>query len=242
DLVGGGIFDNDFYTRLVVAFEKRVISDGHEFILGSFTHKSMPIAMWDRLDVVVLTGITAETGLDPLAETSSQVAIIDMTLDGLPYHAYRIDFEPAFRQLFDSVSGEPRSFLYLDSSIRSREQAMRLEAFQRICRQSGTPHRLEVIPVNQETGADDTAALERELADFRPDYVCGYIHHAWVPLIARRAAGPVKVFPYALDAKKSSFSVRSDDWMRQVLHSIYDNLDNRRAEPRVLSFPASFRP
>ena len=80
DIVGGGIFNNDFYTKLVVAFEKAVVSDGHEFVLGSFTHKSMPIHLYDALDVVVLTGITQDTDLSKLPETSSQVAIMDLVI------------------------------------------------------------------------------------------------------------------------------------------------------------------
>ena len=46
DVVGGGIFNNDFYTRLVVGLEKAVVSDGHEFIMGSFTNAKMPMVVW----------------------------------------------------------------------------------------------------------------------------------------------------------------------------------------------------
>jgi hypothetical protein len=56
--------------------------------------------VWDALDVVVLAGITPETEIDKLPETSAQVAIIDLVIEDLPYHAYRIDFEPAFMEMF----------------------------------------------------------------------------------------------------------------------------------------------
>jgi hypothetical protein len=235
DIVGGGIFNNDFYTKLVVAFEKRVVSDGHEFILGSFTNKSMPIHLWDALDVVVLTGITKQTNIDKLQDTSSQVAIMDLVLEGLPYHAYRIDFEPAFQQMFRKVEGKKQKFLYLNSAIASSEQAARLAAFKRACAAANGPHELRVISVNQESGDPDN--LEQMVASYKPDVVCGYIHHSWIPLIS----GKAKVYPYALDSERSSFTVNSSEWMQQVLADIYANLEDRRPGAQVFSFPASFR-
>jgi hypothetical protein len=238
DIVGGGIFNNDFYTKLVVAFEMDVVSDGHEFILGSFTHKSMPIHLWDALDVVVLTGITKETKLDKLAETSSQVAIMDLVLEGLPYHAYRIDFEPAFQAMFKKYDGKRYKYLYLNSSIASSEQASRLAAFKRACAASRTPQELRVISVNQEVGVDDTGELESVLAGYKPDFVCGYVHHSWIPMIAAKA----KVYPYALDSERPSFQVKSAEWMQQVLADIYSNLEDRKLGAMVFNFPAAFRP
>lgn len=235
DIVGGGIFNNDFYTKLVVGFEKGVVSDGHEFILGSFTHKSMPIHLWDALDVVVLTGITKQTNLEKLPETSSQVAIMDLVLEGLPYHAYRIDFEPAFRQMFKKHDGKKHRFLYLNSAIASSEQAARLAAFKRACAASGTSHELRIISVNQEVGdADD---LESVMASYKPDFVCGYVHHSWIPSIAAKA----KVYPYALDSERPGFNVNSSEWMQQVLADIYANLEDRKPGAQVFSFPATFR-
>lgn len=242
DIVGGGIFNNEFYTKLVVAFEKGVVSDGHEFIMGSFTHSTMPIAMWDALDVVVLTGITKDTAIDRLEETSSQVAIIDMTMPNLPYNSYRLDFEPAFAEMFRQNGDRPAKYLYLNSLIRSSEQAARLAAFKRACAGAKAPQELKVINVNQETGAGNTAELERTLAEFQPDYVCGYLHQSWPPLIAATAKHPTKVYPYLLDTDRPSFEVDSAAWMSQVLQSIYANLEDRRAEPKVSSFPARFIP
>jgi hypothetical protein len=237
DIVGGGIFNNDFYTKLVVAFEKGVVSDGHEFILGSFTHKSMPIHLWDALDVVVLTGITKETKLDKLADTSSQVAIMDLVLDSLPYHAYRIDFEPAFQQMFKKFDGKKHKYLYLNSSIASSEQASRLAAFKRACAASKTPQELRIIAVDQEAGVD-TAELESVLASYKPDFVCGYIHHSWMPMVSAKA----RAYPYTLDTERPSFQVKSSEWMQQVLTDIYSNLEDRKPGAMIFNFPATFRP
>jgi hypothetical protein len=237
DIVGGGIFNNDFYTKLVVAFEKGVVSDGHEFILGSFTHNSMPIHMWDALDVAVLTGITRQTDIDKLSETSSQIAIMDLVLEGLPYHAYRIDFEPAFQSMFQKNEPAKNKYLYLNSAIASSEQAARLAAFKRACASCSTTQELRVITVNQESG--DADKLESVLDSYRPDFVCGYVHHSWIPTIT--AAG-AKVYPFALDSGRSSFTVNSSDWMQHVLSDIYANLEDRRSGAKVLSFPATFRP
>jgi hypothetical protein len=240
DIVGGGIFNNDFYTKLVVAFEKRVVSDGHEFILGSFTHKNMPIHLWDALDVVVLTGITGETDVHRLAETSSQVAIMDLLLEGQPYHAYRIDFEPAYQQLFQHNDGRKNKYLYLNSSIASTEQAARLTAFKKACAASNSPQELKVISVNQEVG-DGTDELLAVLRSYKPDFVCGYIHSSWLPLISAEVPR-AKAYPYALDADRPSFRVKSDEWMEQALGDIYANLEDRKPGPKVFSFPATLRP
>lgn len=236
DIVGGGIFNNDFYTKLVVAFEKGVVSDGHEFILGSFTNKSMPVHLWDALDMVVFTGITPQTNLDKLSETSSQIAIIDLVMEGLPYHAYRIDFEPAFRSMFRRNEPGKHKYLYLNSVIVSSEQAARLAAFERACADCATPQELRVISVNQESGDPDQ--LESVLQSYKPDFVCGYVHHSWVPMISAHA----KVYPYALDSSRSSFTVNSAEWMQRVLSDIYANLEDRRTGAKIFSFPATFRP
>ena len=237
DIVGGGIFNNDFYTKLVVAFEKGVVSDGHEFIMGSFTNSSMPIHLWDALDVIVLTGITRETDTTRLAETSSQIAIMDLVLEGLPYHAYRLDFEPAFQAMFRKSESTKLKYLYLNSAISSSEQAARLAAFKRACESAATPPQLRVIAVNQESG--DADKLESVLASYKPDVVCGYVHHSWVPTIT--AAG-ARVYPYALDSSRPSFNVNSSEWMEYVLADLYANLDERQPGAKILSFPATFRP
>lgn len=240
DIVGGGIFNNDFYTRLVVAFEKRVVSDGHEFVLGSFTHRNMPIHLWDALDVVVLTGITGETDVERLAETSSQVAIMDLLLEGQPYHAYRIDFEPAFRELFQRNDGRKNRYLYLNSSIASNEQATRLAGFKKACAACRTPQELKVISVNQEVG-DGVEELRAVLTSYKPDFVCGYIHSSWLPLISA-VAPKAKAYPYSLDSDRPSFRVKSDEWIEQAASDIYANLEDRTTGAKVFSFPASLRP
>jgi hypothetical protein len=241
DIVGGGIFNNDFYTKLVVAFEKRVVSDGHEFILGSFTHRNMPIHLWDALDAVVVTGITGETDVDRLAETSSQVAIMDLTLESQPYHAYRIDFEPAFEQLFSRNGGTKSKYLYLNSSITSTEQASRLAAFKRARATAAVPQDLKVITVNQESG-EGTDELVAVLKSYKPDFVCGYIHSSWLPLIAAEAPKGTRVYPYALDSDRSSFRVKSEEWMQQVVADLYANLEDRKPGAKIVTFPAALRP
>ncbi len=241
DIVGGGIFNNDFYTKLVVAFEKRVVSDGHEFILGSFTHRNMPIHLWDALDAVVVTGITGETDVERLGETSSQVAIMDLTLEGQPYHSYRIDFEPAFEQLFKRNDGRKNRYLYLNSSIASSEQASRLAAFKRARAACQVAQDLKIIAVNQETG-EGTDELVAVLRSYKPDFVCGYIHSSWLPLIAAEAPKGAKIYPYALDSDRPSFRVKSDEWMQQVVADLYTNLEDRKPGAKVFSFPATLKP
>ena len=63
--------------------------------MGSFTNERMPTGMWDALDAVALTGFTRQTRLEPLSETSSQVSLIDASLDDPRFHTYRLDYGPA---------------------------------------------------------------------------------------------------------------------------------------------------
>ena len=117
EVVGGGIFHNNFYTKLVVAFEKQVISDGHEFILGSFTHKQKPVLLWDDLDAAVLTGITEKTEINDFKKTSCLLSILDTQNSKLNNNNYRINLKPAFIEMLKSIKGKKSNILYLDSVI-----------------------------------------------------------------------------------------------------------------------------
>lgn len=242
DIVGGGIFNNEFYTKLVVAFEKGIISDGHEFILGSFTHNVMPISMWDALDAVILTGITDETHLDDLKQTSGQVSLLDMISGELPLHSYRLDYGPAFNAMFDHFEGQNQKYLYLDTKIVSPEQATRRAAFLNAHANHATGTKLRIIEVNQETGADQTAALEAAIAEFEPDLVCGYMHHSWHDLIEQLSKKKVKIYPFALDSDQPGFVADTAEWMKQILPKIYDNLDDRQSAPVHHAYPTKFNP
>ena len=125
DIVGGGIFNNDFYTKLVVAFEKSIVSDGHEFILGSFTHQQHadpPLGRarrggadrHHRRDRRRPAGRDIEPGRDhgPAARGPA--------LPRLP-HRFRTGV-PAAVQAATTASGS--KYLYLNSSITSSEQAV----------------------------------------------------------------------------------------------------------------------
>jgi hypothetical protein len=163
---------------------------------------------------------------------------MDLVLDGAPYHAYRIDFEPAFQQMFRKYDGKRHKYLYLNTSIASSEQTARLAAFKRACAASKTPQELKVISVNQEVGVNDIAELESVLASYKPDFVCGYVHYSWIPMLAAKA----RVYPYTLDSDRPSFLVKSPEWMKQVLADIYSNLEDRKPGALVIDFPATFHP
>ena len=96
-----------------------------------------------------------------------------------------------------------------------------------------------MISVNQEAG-DTAANCEAVLKSYKPDFVCGYIHHSWIPMIGQRTKS--KAYPYALDSDRPSFVVKSDEWMQQVLADIYANLDDRKLGAKIFNFPATFRP
>lgn len=242
DIVGGGIFNNQFYTKLVVAFEKSIVSGGQEFILGSFTHKSKPVAMWDALDGVILTGITSETQVEDLERTSSQISVIDTGIDELPVHSYRLDYEPAFVDAFKHHQNASNTWLYLDSQITSPEQAARKTAFLEAHANHGAGQELKVITVNQETDVENTDALAAAIAEFKPDIVCGYIHHDWLAFIPDVSAKPIKVYSFTLDPDQPGFVVNATDWMTEIIPTILANLEDRQAAPVLRTFPAIFVP
>lgn len=240
DVVGGGIFDNAFYTRLVVALERAVVSDGHEFILGSFTNNKVPMAILDALDVIVLTSITGETRLDFLDQIASQISVIDQMLIHPKVHSYRLDFEKAFNDMFAWLDGQSLRVMYLDSEIVSIEQGLRRDAFCRAAAESGPTCQLEFARVNQENVNGGLAPAIDAIRRHSPDLVVGYAHVSWLDLI-REAAGPkVPVFSYGLDSEDPGFVVRSADWMQAVVPRIYVNLADRKARGAVHDFDVRF--
>ncbi|MCJ8323652.1 MAG: GntR family transcriptional regulator [Rhizobiales bacterium] len=241
DVVGGGIFDNPFYTRLVIAIEKGVVSDGHEFILGSFTNKSMPTYIMDALDAVVLTGITNETDIASLSTTTSQVSLIEVLREGLPYNSFKIDFGTPFYEMFNKVRGKKLKYLYLDSVLKSAEQLSRRRTFKNAHKSIDPEAEVREISVNQES-REETMALHSAIVDFQPDVICGYVHRDWRDLIWDWSNSKVEIYGFALDSTRSGFVVNTNDWMKQVLPSIYENLDNRQADITQHIYAATFNP
>lgn len=242
NIVGGGIFNNQFYTRMVIALEQEVVSAGHEFIMGSFTHKTMPVSLWDRLDMVVLSGITSETDTSELDQTTSQVSVIDAVISLPGIHSYRLDYAPAFQQMFARFGSKTNRVLYLDTVHVSTEQAARLKAFRSAADAAEVPQVLRTFKVDQEDISASTSELEAAIVEFQPDLICGYMHYRWHTLMAECLAKPVRVYPFGLDSSRPGFVVDSVEWMHTVLPIIYQQLEDRRPEGDLHSFPARFIP
>jgi hypothetical protein len=242
DVVGGGIFDNDFYTRLVVGLERSVVSDGHEFILGSFTNTKMPMAVWDALDVIVLTSITGDTQLDFLDQTASQISVIDQTLIHPKVHSYRLDFTRAFQDMFKSLNGEALRVLYLDSAISSNEQRLRRDAFTQAAAEFGPDCVPSFAKVNQEDVEGGLAPVLDAMRAHDPDLVVGYANSGWLAAIRAAVRPETQVYPYGLDATGPGFVVSSTEWMQSVLPIIYSNLADRKARGAIHDFKVRFVP
>jgi hypothetical protein len=242
DVVGGGIFDNDFYTRLVVGLERSVVSDGHEFILGSFTNTKMPMAVWDALDVIVLTSITGDTQLDFLDQTASQISVIDQTLIHPKVHSYRLDFTRAFQDMFKSLNGEALRVLYLDSAISSNEQRLRRDAFTQAAAEFGPDCVPSFAKVNQEDVEGGLAPVLDAMRAHDPDLVVGYANSGWLAAIRAAVRPETQVYPYGLDATGPGFVVSSTEWMQSVLPIIYSNLADRKARGAIHDFKVWFVP
>ena len=242
DVVGGGIFDNDFYTRLVVGLERSVVSDGQEFILGSFTNTKMPMAVWDALDVIVLTSITGDTQLDFLDQTASQISVIDQTLIHPKVHSYRLDFTRAFQDMFKSLNGEALRVLYLDSAISSNEQRLRRDAFTQAAAEFGPDCVPSFAKVNQEDVEGGLAPVLDAMRAHDPDLVVGYANSGWLAAIRAAVRPETQVYPYGLDATGPGFVVSSTEWMQSVLPIIYSNLADRKARGAIHDFKVRFVP
>ena len=241
DVVGGGIFHNNFYTKVVVAFEKQVISDGHEFILGSFTHKKKPILLWDDLDAVALTGVTAKTDITDLDTTSCLLSFIEKQNNSMSKSHYHIDFEPSFNEMFKQNNNNNK-ILYLDSKIDTSERDIRTKAFKTSFNNYGKTNTLKTISVDQENEPHKTANLVKMIIDFQPDFVCGYIHLSWYELIKKVSQKKVKIYSPLLDTKDPGFIVDSNEWMRQILPDIYLKLNDRKIESQPKPYLAKFVP
>ncbi len=242
DIVGGGIFDNAFYTRMVIAIEKGVVSDGHEFILGSFTHNAMPTNIWDALDAVILTGITDETNIMSLRETTSQISLIDVLREAEGLHSFKLDFTSPFFDMFKKFQGQNLKYLYLDSEIASPEQSARRLAFEKTHSELDLNAETLIINVDQESGAQNTSALQTAIEEFQPDVVCGYVHRNWRDLIENWSQKNIRIYGFGLDSARPGFVVDSADWMGQVLPQIYENLANRQSDIVQHIYPATFKP
>ncbi|MDB5474334.1 MAG: hypothetical protein JWP99_1637 [Devosia sp.] len=240
NVVGGGIFNNEFYTRLVTALERGIVSDGHEFIMGSFTHDKMPVSLYDGLDMVLIAGITDETDNTALTQTTSQVSVLDSVIDLPSVYSFALDYGPAFEQLFERFGDKPNRVLYLDSVHLSFEQSARLAKFTAACDASEAIQTLRVTKVNQEDQSADITPLEAIIAEFQPDLICGYMHHRWHSRLAEALAKPVRIYPYGLDSNRPGFVVESNAWLKTVLPTIYQRLEERRADGGVQTFPAHF--
>ena len=227
EVVGGGIFHNNFYTKVVVAFEKKVISDGNEFILGSFTHKQKPLLLWDDFDAVVLTGITDKTNLKDLSNTSCLLSFIDKQDKNLIQSNYHINLEPAFIEMFKKNNNN-KKFLYLDSKINSPERYIRSKAFKDAFKVYGKSNILKNILVDQENEPQNTVELVKKIIDFKPDFVCGYIHSSWYALIKNISKKSVRIYSLLLDTDEPGFIVNSTEWMKKILPDIYTKLNNRK--------------
>ena len=241
DVVGGGIFNNNFYTKIVVAFEKQVISDGHEFILGSFTHKTKPILLWDDLNAVALTGVTAETDTSDFNTTSCLLGFIEKQVSSNSKINYHIDFESSFNEMF-SNNNNNNKFLYLDSKIDTVERNIRTKAFKTSFKNYGNTNTLKVISVDQENEPHKTAKLVKMILDFKPDFVCGYIHLSWYELIQKISHKEVKIYSILLDTNNPGFIVDSRKWMKQILPDIYLKLNDRKISTQPKPYLAKFVP
>jgi hypothetical protein len=240
EIVGGGIFDNAFYTKMVIAIEKRIVSDGHEFVLGSFTHAGMPTNIWDALDAVIVTGITNKTDTMGVLQTTSQISLIDVFPDSLPLHSFRLDFGSPFFEMFRRFLGQSHNYLYLDSKIKSPEQSDRRQKFTEAHLKIDPSAKVYIVQVDQEAGGRDIEELKAVIETFEPDNVCGYIHPSWPELIEKWSVKTVVSYSFTLDSEEPGFVVSTTEWMEQVLPKVYDNLANRQLAPSRHVYEAKF--
>lgn len=242
DVVGGGIFRNSFYTEIVMAFERQVVSDGHSFAMASIANRGTRLSDIDALDIAVLTAISDETEIDFIDKATSQIVLLDHVIEHPKLHCYRVDYGPA---MYDLVAGQgklPRRFVYLDTEIESSERLLRLEWARAAMAATHPDSSLAVLRVDQETGGK--VALDRLLAALREkpaDVIFGHASHSW-PDAIRATLPEARVFPFTVHADTPGLYLDLEAWIADVLPRIYANFEDRQAQAAIHTFPAVFRP
>lgn len=242
DVVGGGIFRNPFYTALVMAFEQKVIADGHSFTLSSFTDEGARLSDIDAPDAAALAAVRRGTNLGFIDRATSRIVLLDQVIDHPSVLCFRIDCGPAFMEMARALPKAPQRLLYLDTVIDSSERDFRLEGVRHAANAAPEGSRLEVLRVNPEIGGSAGAApvleaLERNGADV----VFGHMSHDWLEPVSGLAPG-ARLYPIAPPQGVPGLHVDMTAWMAEMLPAIYAGIDDRSLPGRVHSFSATFQP
>ncbi|ARO14899.1 hypothetical protein BVG79_01555 [Ketogulonicigenium robustum] len=238
DTVPNGIFSNPLYSHIVAALENTVVSDGHAFVLGSFTNRKMPLELWDRLDAVILFGIAPFSTSVALKGATSLIAAMDMIVGQDWTDSYTIDVQPAFEMMVHQLRGRPTRILYVDGMTQSEHVSDRCARIHDFSNRVAL-HEIEILAVDFDRDDEAIAALLTKAARFRPDIVCGFLKEAWVAALANTNA-QTKIYPVTAQPNTSGFAVDGHAWARVIADRLYACLADRTLPVMVLRFPANF--
>jgi hypothetical protein len=144
--------------------------------------------------------------------------------------------------MFKKNNAKKNKFLYLDSKIASPERNVRTKAFKEAFKKFGKKNNLKIISVDQENEPTKTADIVKTVIDYKPDFVCGYIHSSWYELIYKVSQKPVKIYSPLLDTEEPGFIIDSSYWMEQILPNIYLKLNDRNNKDQPKPYIAKFIP
>ena len=94
--------------------------------------------------------------------------------------------------------------------------------------------------MDQENEPLKTDEIIKNIINFKPDFICGYIHSSWFKLIRDISQKPIKIYSPLLDTDQPGFIIDSTSWMKQILPDIYLKLNNRKYLKQPKPYIAKF--
>lgn len=237
DRIPGGIFSNVLYSHVIASLENTIVSDGHAFVLGSFTDRKMPVELWDRLDAVLLFGAPSDMAKEHLPETTSLIATMDMMLAQVHIDSHGIDMRPAFDGMLNHLGPGPQKVLYLDGRIDLRYPAIRDQELRSAAAARG--HCIETLMVDMEHPDAAYSALRQAITRFKPDAVCGFLREVWTQELTQQYPD-LPIYPVVTRPDARGFSVDARGWTRALADRTYARLADRTLPPLDTRFPVRF--
>ncbi len=240
DVVGGPILSNPFYGPLLQALEAATLNAGHEFFLGSFTRKDIPLENWDRLDAVLLAGIDERFPVKKWS-TSALIGILDAEVGPDIGDRFFIDLNSAHEALAKwTCRRRWNRVLYVDAKVKNEQTRRRLSAFKVLQRKHAPESTVKSITCNVEQDRG-SAALKSLVTEFKPQLVCGYIRPEWKrELEAMKTKPPVVVTIRSEPKVDTAIVVDVSAWVKQILERMLARLSDRKMPASSFPFPVPF--
>lgn len=222
-----GVLNSSFYGSMMMELEKKLIESGDELIFGSFSHDNLHIDLWNQLDAVVLTGILKDTKFD-FSKITSPLFLMDSEGNNRFGDSFSLDFSTAFKDMSSTIKETGlKKVLYIDSVHKTIQQESRKRMFEEKIVASNPKLKIKYCSGDVEDGIDSIDDLLKQVKDFQPQVVCGYIHLSWIEHIEKKSKG-VKVFPVdSNSSSKRAFYIDMNTWVSELIDKIKIRISDR---------------